>query len=202
MTPTEFNTWLDYHKAAFPALGKWLKDHPETVKFWIKPFGGVSVDAAKAATDAMAAGELDEPRGFGSHPKVIAKHARELQHSEERQQFTADGEPIYNCPRCLDQGFVAVVDPVHYRAGELRACHVLCTCREGDRKAGRKYGDGHQPIFIPRFDAVKMFPWDYEIKLDEFRRDFETWLATGRGVTSHSNYTDFGDYSHERQEAF
>ena len=178
MVEADFKAWLRYHVEAFPSLADWLKKNPGTVTFWEKPFSDVSLDDAKAATDEMASGELDEPNGYGKHPKVIAKRARQIGYGRRQSSAVVDGEQTYRCPKCLDEGFVAVVDPIHYRAGRLRPCSVLCTCCEGDRKAERRV-DGKRRA-TPRFDKRRMCQWDPELSREEMQAEFDRWLRVGR----------------------
>lgn len=194
MTENDFETWLAYHRAAFPSLGDWLRKHPETLRFWELPFADVDLAHAKAATDEMASGDLDEPRGYSQHARVIAKRARQIGYGR-RQSTVIDGEKTYSCQRCLDEGYFAVVDPVHWRAGRLRPCHVLCICTAGDRKAElRREGPRRQ---TPRFDARKMFPWDEELTSAEMSGDFRRWLDGGR-VTELAGYEPaFADFNGE-----
>ena len=112
MTSNDFAEWARYHGEAFPSLADWLEKHPETVKFWVKAMDAVDVRDAKTATDEMASGRLDEPKGFGQHPKVIAARARQIGASRAASLRVVDGERVYDCPLCLDEGFVPVVDPV------------------------------------------------------------------------------------------
>ena len=169
MNKSEVIEWINYHSDAFPSVGDWIVKHQEAIRFWEKPFTDVSLDDAKAATDEMASGELDEPRGYSQHPKVIAKRARQIGYGRRQSSAVVDGEQTYRCPKCLDEGFVAVVDPIHYRAGRLRPCSVLCTCCEGDRKAERRV-DGKRRA-TPRYDKRRMCQWDPELSREEMQAE-------------------------------
>jgi len=179
VTNNDFNEWLQYHVRAFPAVGDWLKKHPDTVEFWANPFGDVNLVDAKAATDAMAAGRIEDPRGYSKHPVVIARHAKELRRASVRQMTGPDGERTYSCPICLDEGQVGVVNPVHWKAGRFRECFVYCTCPEGDRKQNRVSSDGRRARIRPRFDHSRMFKWNLDVSMQQLRSEFEQWLAGG-----------------------
>lgn len=182
MTSNDFAEWARYHGDAFPSLADWLEKHPETLKFWAKALDGVDVRDAKTATDEMASGRLDEPKGFGQHPKVIAARARQIGASRAASLRVVDGERVYDCPLCLDEGFVPVVDPVHFRRGTFRACFVFCTCAIGDRRAeARPTGSGKRRE-TPRFDKRRMFAIDRESPDSQQRAEFAAWLGGGRVV--------------------
>ena len=200
MTTNDFREWYTYHCGAFPGVADWMKRHPETIKFWEMPFEHVELADAKAATREMAAGDLEEPRGFSQHAKLIARRAREIGFASKTAPQAVDGEPVFSCPTCQDAGLVAVVDPRAYRAGQFRPCSVYCTCHAGDLKQNRKFSDGHRAVVRPRFDARKMFRLDYDEKGSDQKAAFEAWLA-GR-IERHQGYTDFGEYSHEAQGTF
>lgn len=179
MTSNDVVDWIRYHSDAFPSVGDWIGKHPETVKFWGKAFDGVDLRDAKAATDEMASGKLDEPKGYSSHPRVISKRARELAFARGGQQVI-DGQRVFGCGLCADSGYVPVVDPVHYRNGTFRACYVICTCGTGDQRAhARPIGNG-KPRQTPRYDRSKMFALDPELTDAQLRVDFAAWLSGGR----------------------
>lgn len=180
MTNNDFTSWIEYHSAAFPALGDWLRKHPETLKFWAKALDGASIQDARTATDEMAAGDLEEPKGYGQHSRVIAKRARELSLARSASLRVVDGEPVYGCLLCLDEGYVAVVDPVHFRRGTFRPCYVLCTCATGERKANQRPAGSGQRRETPRYDRAKMFALDPEMTDAQNRQDFAAWLGGGR----------------------
>ncbi len=200
MTTNDFQEWYAYHSKAFPGVADWMKKHPETIRFWEMPFEHVELADAKAASREMVTGDLEEPKGFGQHAKAIARRAREIGFARKAAPQAVDGESVYGCPTCQDAGLVAVVDPRAYRAGQFRACSVYCACHAGDVKQNRKFSDGHRAVVRPRFDSTKMFRLDYEEKASDQKAAFAEWLA--RRIQNHPGYTDFGEYSHETQEAF
>lgn len=202
MTSNDFRDWYAYHSKAFPGVADWIRKHPDTLQFWELPFAGVDLADAKQATKEMATGDLEEPRGFGQHAKTIAKRAREIGFNRQDKTQAVDGQQVYSCATCFDEGLVAVVDPRYWRDGTYRACSTYCTCQSGDRKQNRKFLDGHKAIQRPRFDKQKMFRIDYELLAEESRAQFVAWMAERSKVENHPNYTDFGDYSHEQQETF
>lgn len=194
MTSNDFEAWIAYHSAAFPTIGDWLRKHPETVRFWEKAFDGIDLRDAKAATDEMASGKLDEPKGYSSHPRVISKRARELAFSRGGQQVI-DGQRVFGCGLCADSGYVPVVDPVHYRNGTFLACYVLCTCGTGDQRAHARPSGGGKPRQTPRFDKSRMFALDLERPESELRESFRQWLGGGRVASMPAYEPAFADYN-------
>lgn len=126
MTESEFKDWFAYHRGSFPSIDGWLakidqasRNDPDALrsvnilKSWRRTLGDVSLAAAKKATDAMARGDLDEPKSFDSHPKAIrrASHKEGNRRGTIRALKMIDGEPTYKCPHCLDSGWVDVFHP-------------------------------------------------------------------------------------------
>jgi len=180
MTTNDFDSWLNYHSAAFPSVGDWIKKHPETVRFWEMAMAEASVQDAKAATDEMVSGVLDEPKGYGQHPRVIARRARELALARKSSLRVVNGQPVFSCSLCHDEGYVPVVDPVHYRNGTFRPCYVFCTCSAGDSRASRRPTGGGKRRETPRYDRRRMFALDPEKTGSELKVEFRAWLSGGR----------------------
>lgn len=185
MLNQEFDSWLVNHTNAHPELAAWLKKgtNSSVLEFWKAALEKTLLSDAKDVTRRMAIGELDEPKGFSKHGAFVARQAREASYSRQSKSTAIDGEPVYVCKTCFDEGLVAVVDPVAYRAGQFRACSTYCTCHMGDLKQNRKFSDGRRAIVRPRFDAAKMFLLNYDMDTNEShtqfadcRAQFETWL--------------------------
>lgn len=115
MTNDEFSAWLDYHTTAFPSIGDWLGNHTGQLGFWRKALMSVSLEHAKAATDAIFTGSISKPPGFGSHPSAVRRYAREQQPERDYWVPTYDGEAATRCPVCADSGMVSVWHPVLVR---------------------------------------------------------------------------------------
>ncbi len=209
MTSEEFSDWMAYHQAAFPGVAKWMRDNTpkdatteeRPVYHWRWALSDVDVLDAKLATDAMLSGDLDEPRGYSSHPRVIRKWCRverytAKHHTESTQRTTIDGETVYDCPQCLDIGTVPVVHPkVHqqvYREvpyGELRwaTAVVACSCDAGDKwRQPCSIPGGRVRHALPTFDDYRMYGVDGMLT-DESKAAFWNWL-NNKPVESHPNY--------------
>jgi len=118
MTVHEFDGWLAYHVARFTGIGAWLakfKTDPsedEVRGAWAHTLADVSLEDAKAATDALHSGDEELPKSFDEHPRYVrrvagaARASRSLtRHAEPK---IIDGEYAYECWRCEDSGFVVV----------------------------------------------------------------------------------------------
>jgi len=142
MTNAEFSVWLRYHLTAFTGADAWLEsfkgqiDRAAVCERWAKILGPVDLDAALAATDALAAGdEKFSDRGYDCHPRDVRRIAGQ---ARVRKGFTSrgeelraqrfiggpDGRPqrVYRCSDCRDTGVVLVWDACCYNAalrGEL-----------------------------------------------------------------------------------
>lgn len=155
MNADDFNTWLDYHCAAFPALREHLADAAqETLRHWGRALASVGLTDAKRATDLIFSGEEPRPKGWAEHPAGVRWIAKKLamQAAPPVRKLTRfyDGQPAFTCPICCDLHVVTVwagdvYDPIRelLLAGEpIPAKHrvtagVFCHCEGGLRAAER-----------------------------------------------------------------
>lgn len=123
MTKEQFAQWFAYHSAAFTGIAAWLEKvtkGPESppriqvLRAWLRTLEDCDLAEAKAATDAMARGEIEEPKGFDRHPAAIraacGKSRRQRAKSYEIERYE-NGDPdrgarLYCCPLCQDTGAV------------------------------------------------------------------------------------------------
>jgi hypothetical protein len=108
-----------------------------------------------------------------------------------------DNEPVYNCPDCQDTGYASVIDPVYWPAS-LRSVAVTCRCGEGDKRKTFRENDKR----IKRKPVARLSNRMAIFRPGMNRQDAAEAIAAAMAVVNHPNYTDFGDYSHEQQEAF
>jgi hypothetical protein len=184
MTDREFTEWYAHHRASFPGIDRWLtkldKDaqhdddmrSADVLRRWRACLRDVDQADAKAATDAMMRGDLDEPRSWDSHPKAIRRAAigrradrKIAAHGGGPTKYRTDenGETVavYHCPECLDDGLILVWHPTSMEAmregtfGRPRTvyqCGVRCPC-----DIGRSRWKG-VPV---EFDASRMVRCQY-----------------------------------------
>lgn len=195
MTADEFTIWLKHHRAAYPGISAWLGRidkaargdddirATDVLKRWRNVLNDVSLADARAASDAMARGDLEEPRSFDSHAKAIRRAAigavSERTIAPEKPRYV-NGEQVFNCGLCLDGGLLIVFHPKTMKAardGLLEespkyTCGVACTCERGDRwhKPAQGRREKHKTM---RFDERIMVPCDYRPTAEDCRRLLE-----------------------------
>lgn len=168
MTNDELTTWIEYHGNRFSDWFSWFKNQPASgdgvtqpglLAGWWDLLRYVDIINAMAATDAMNAGRLAEPRTPSGHVRTIASYAK----AEARRVTTryVGNEPTVRCKQCEDIGVVVVWHPKAMRAaqddrfgerGTMYRIAVACTCGLGDFKAERQQ--------MLRFNPACMMPED------------------------------------------
>lgn len=156
MTRDEFQKWFRHHCSRFTGIRAWLDkttrgvgapDEAEILRAWYGTLCKVELTAAKAASDSMHSGEVDEPKGFDRHPAAIRKAAGTLGGASDgpldRVRYDNDGNRTYGCLVCLDDGWVICWHPVSMKAakaerlGELFTLYttaVCCDCSAGQER--------------------------------------------------------------------
>ncbi len=104
MTHAEFDTWREYHCAAFPGMKGWFcnqdsqegkhGDQIQTLQHWYRCLCTVDPKDAQRSTDAMNCGE-EESGPFGKHPQIV----RRLCESYVRRR-TPTPSTTYHPPAC------------------------------------------------------------------------------------------------------
>jgi len=181
MTEAEFQQWFGYHGAAFPSLHSWLARQQKTagsyakqteteyvdpLDAWFRAWEDVEITDARAATDAMAGGDLDCP-AWSQHPPLIRRWVRErteTAYSQRQTRRIIDGEETFACSDCRDSGWVLVLDPRSQSARTARACKVICSCRAGDLEDAKRRQHGRTPVL--RYDPRAMFRLEDNLMLD------------------------------------
>lgn len=213
MTDHEFNEWIRYHGDCVGGFIDWLskgRDYNEkaaVLRRWHEALADVSFEDAKSASLAIMRGDIDVV-AFGSHPKEIRKHAKaaRIGRSHKPRRFI-DGHPVYDCPICLDEGFVLCYHPVainevlknrdgcrvirDHESGKpelarvvmpkFATCTYACKCAEGQEKAARGF-----TVFDERYCIVVMAVGHTEQQTELLVRSEE--LAR-KSITKRHNYT-------------
>lgn len=167
MNYDQFQQWLAHHSAKYSGLTKWIGLLPareKTLQAWYYAMRDVDLDHAKQASDRIFAGVEPEPHGWDRHPSTIRAIALRLadEARDEWRPAVVDGEQVYRCAVCLDQGYVSVWSPPAMdaaRRGELRdflkqkwkprTVAVACKCTLG-RSISAKCGvPGLTPVLLP-----------------------------------------------------
>ncbi len=119
MTANEFTAFWSYAATAYADIHKLFEDDHDGGKMrmdhWRKALTEVPLDDAKAAIDAMLAGQLKRPWLFDEFTVSIIDYARDLAGnrilSKERQREETDG-PRVRCKVCNDTGLAAIWHPI------------------------------------------------------------------------------------------
>lgn len=127
MTNPDFQDWLSFHRATFTGFSAWLAKLPEdapegeptrrdVLRSWWFVLRGCELADCRAATGAMAAGRIEEPKGYDRHKTIIRQYADKLA-AERRRRATVpqpryyDGEAAVKCPLCRDIGLIWIYHP-------------------------------------------------------------------------------------------
>jgi hypothetical protein len=169
MTHDEFRLWTKHHLTTFTGCAGWLSRFPKTARSEIDPtqpdilaawesvLKFTDLDDARAATDALAAGEdqFSEKTGYDHHPRDVRRVARAIagnRHSEQnagKLRRMIDGQETFACVQCFDDGAIhcihtksiiaaasgKLIHPVHNPEGTVPfyECIRACTCEAGNR---------------------------------------------------------------------
>lgn len=117
MNLRDFEIWEKYHRAAFPAHGKWLDEQGTLTRgHWSKALDDVGLADAKRATDLLLRGDEEPAKGFGEVPQRVRKIARglsseRLANQKSHRHQVIDGQDTFRCLICRDHGAVEVWHP-------------------------------------------------------------------------------------------
>ena len=190
MDKPQFREWFRYHCARFTGIRHWLDkitkgieapSEEDVLKAWRGVLREVDLEAAKAASNAMLAGTVEEPKGFDRHPAAIRRacggRADKREMPGDRMRYDADGNQTFECLTCRDTGWVRCWHPDTVaeiaRDGfvnkRLYTCVYRCTCHAGDLRF--QYRDS------PRFDANRALPSNGVLHDREEQQRLLDWLA-------------------------
>jgi hypothetical protein len=195
MRTEEFQGWLKYHFAAFPEFKKWWMKGDEDeqqvrLEQWMKALSGCSPDGCRSATDAMLAGDIEQPRAYSAHPSAIRLHAKGTEYEDRSPKFTVEGERVYRCSVCRDTGIVNVIDPRYSKRGIYRDCGAACSCSSGRRWiVGMIKSDGTRTAPVIKYDESRMFRVPDGIG-DADIAAFEQWRAGSASVPVEEDLAD------------
>lgn len=122
MNEPEFKTWFGYHRTHFLALDSWLGSLPtvapesdpdaptqgRVLRNWLGVLSKVSLQDAKAASDAMYREEIEHPKDWAKVPMVIRRYCERLAARRRQANQYSSGEQTFGCPQCLDSGSVSI----------------------------------------------------------------------------------------------
>jgi len=150
MTNDDFKSWVDYHEALFGGFKTWYaRLQPVAIQVWAEALEGVTLKSAKAASKAMAIGDLPAPQGFTKHLPTIRERARALDFESTPPKVDyLDGERVYQCGDCADSGYVEIYRPEVvelvmedslHESDAVMTCMAVCGCPRGNGRHGVRY---------------------------------------------------------------
>ncbi len=179
----QFREWLRYHLALFPGMkpafldklppsgsGTELeKDYAEQMAVWYKQLNWYTLKELEAASDLLSQQEVGKKTslGYGRHFAVVAKIAKSEVRSHGSiypKQVYQDGEQVYQCDLCRDEGCRIVWGPVSIRYalgrgpieklklgddGTLYQTTVACTCSTGRGYFARQMTTFDDKLHLP-----------------------------------------------------
>lgn len=165
MTRNEFDDWLDNHTAHFPGVGTWLAKFGETqsaavLRVWFGHLSHCDADDARKATTRLFDRAGRAPV-YERHAQAIRAIVREIELERTAEQLRPqyiEGQQVYQCPDCRDDGRLICWDPKSMKAaaegtlGEpftVYKCAVACTCSAGD----------HHATYLARYDPQRWLLW-------------------------------------------
>lgn len=217
MTREEFREWLSHHRAAFTGLSAWIAKLPEpgrqregeptradVLAAWYAVLRHCELSDAREATDRMAAGQIEEPRGWDRHKTTIAQEARRLAAERNRHRSTgagtrpryAEGEPTYRCRECLDSGVIPIWHPVAVTA----ACATLDGAERGqlgqpftlyEAAARCSCQAGHEYPVLPEYDANAFCRIDLTESREARKESLLAWTEEHRKIPVHDAFAQF-----------
>jgi len=194
MTNSEFQDWLAFHRATFTGFSAWLAKLPEkseseptryeVLRSWYFVLRPCELVDCRAATEAMAAGKIEEPRGYDRHKTVVRQHADKLAAERRRRapprQVYYDGEQAVKCLMCNDTGLIWIYHPETTQAalhGRLDAkATIYGSSARCDCEAGQGYHINRFPAYSPDLFA-KLTPG---LPKDAMREALLTWCQHQR----------------------
>lgn len=134
MTSSEYLAWTKHATAAFPSIHRVLDGSGEgrqRSRQWLVALGGVKVEHATEAIDAMLRGDFAPPKyDWAELPACVVRYCTERCNAEAHvaHERYYDG-PTVKCPHCRDSrsGFISVWNPKFLAAcdQELVECSNL-----------------------------------------------------------------------------
>lgn len=117
MNAQEFETWMNEHAASFSSV----KNHFDKLndegrragaKAWFAVLGGIDLDVARKATQALFTGK-DRPRFVDDHPSAVLEASKKIRTERKEAGKYVDGQRTYRCVQCRDNGVITLgwMDP-------------------------------------------------------------------------------------------
>ena len=176
MTREEFNDWFDRHAEYFPGVRTWLDKLDPRHARGVTDIWFQHIQSCDQADCLAASQRLYDAGGrapvYERHPQAVKDLVYRIKLERVAQQVQPqfiDGEQVYQCPQCQDDGRLICWSKKSMEAahdgtlGEpftVYRCAVACDCQAGERHA--KY--------LARFDPQKWLIWGLAPPGEELER--------------------------------
>lgn len=199
MNAQEFQQWMAGTVSThYPLLAEYITN--TGYKTWQKSLEDVDLADAEQVIRECFSGDLKPPTPYQGNYADWCAFVRQQACALRWRAITngasspTDWEPTYSCPKCLDSGYLTVVNPRSDKAKATRSerpvvkgCSVACFCSAGERRAGAKNGKG-----VPRYDTDIMCLISPGDSMAERRDKLVEFLAN---VKPKGYYVEFDEWS-------
>ncbi|MEE9185237.1 MAG: hypothetical protein V3U39_12300 [Acidimicrobiia bacterium] len=166
MTRDQFDDWLDKHVAHFPGVSTWLGKFAQpqsdaVLAVWFEHLKACELADCLEATTALFDQAGRAPH-YERHPQAIRGIIREKDAARAREEPPrrfVDGEQLFECLLCHDDGWVRCWHPKTVAAAAdgtlgdpftVYTCVVPCSCQAGERFIR----SGHA-TYLPRYNPER-----------------------------------------------
>lgn len=224
MTPAEFRSWTEYHGSAFP---DWAAQAVEAMRAnggtrdaWYGQMVGITLEAARQATDDMLAGRIRRPFAADEHIPAIRARASAIVTATMPLRDTR--ENTFRCPVCQDTGFVTVMHPSTVKrcqAGEYDAfvewqiagaigrpparpkwytCALWCDCLTARRQREKVADAGRSDARQNAWALMPVFVSGQHVKASHNASEM---ILEAKEVRPANYVTDFDHFNAQAEEA-
>jgi hypothetical protein len=222
MNNGDFRSWLIYHAEAFPDW--WVKvgnAAPDTLASWRGVLVGITLEAARQATDDMLAGRIKRPFAPEEHITAIRSRASAIVSATMPVRDTRVN--AHRCPLCCDSGLVSVLSRQtveRAQAGEygpyLRwcetgrigrpparlkwyTCAMWCGCSIGERQRDLVADAGRSDSRQASWAAMPVYDVDRDVRVTD---DAAEMIRRAMEVKPRNHVSDFDRFNELQREAW
>ena len=224
MSPSDFRSWIEYHSSAFPdwaaQAAEAMRANSDTRDSWRGVLVGITLEAARQATDDMLAGRIRRPFNAEEHIPAIRTRAAQIVSATMPVRDTR--ETAHRCPLCVDTGFVTVLHPetiqraqagdydayrAWYEAGRLGrpparikwyTCAMWCGCIIGERQREKTADAGRSDSRQASWSRMPVFDVDRHVKVIA---DTARMIEQAKEIKPANYVTDFDSWNGREEGA-
>ena len=186
MSPIEFDDWFDKHAAYFPGIRTWFGRQGEYSKdveaVWRKDLAKCQLEDCLDASQQLYGQTESKAPFFERHAREVREIAQNLrmQRAQPPEPRYIDGEQIFGCLQCKDDGQVICWHPkvmTAAKAGTLGepftvyTCAVACECTAGERYARQG---------MPRYNAKQWRLVQADLPRSQQLKDLKDFMEASR----------------------